>query len=139
MSNVFTNLYNDRHEYARQWKERTGGKVIGTFCTYVPEELMLALNILPVRILAGHEPLMNTERHITSMYCPFCRGCLSQGLKGTYDYLDGIVIAQSCLHIRQTFNSWKLHIPISFSYYLNMQQGFKSQPEVDYIVGEVNN
>jgi len=41
-----------RHAYAQQWKERTGGKVVGYFCTYVPEERLLAAGILPVRVLA---------------------------------------------------------------------------------------
>lgn len=37
---VFKQWYDRRHEYAKEWKKRTGGKVIGTFCTYVPEEIL---------------------------------------------------------------------------------------------------
>jgi benzoyl-CoA reductase subunit C len=29
----------DRHDYAKEWKERTGGKVLGYFQVYFPEEL----------------------------------------------------------------------------------------------------
>ena len=29
----------NRHEYAKEWKERTGGKVLGYFQVYFPEEL----------------------------------------------------------------------------------------------------
>ena len=46
----------NRHSYAKEWKEKTGGKVLGYFCTYVPEEILYAANILPIRILGGHEP-----------------------------------------------------------------------------------
>ena len=60
----FRAWYAYRHEYARVWKERTGGKVIGTFCTYVPEELICAAGILPVRILGSHEPEDITDQHI---------------------------------------------------------------------------
>jgi len=28
------------------------------------------------------------------MFCPFCRDVLEQGLKGRYNYLDGIMIAK---------------------------------------------
>ena len=52
------------------------------------------------------------------MFYPFYRDCLAQGLKGRCDYLDGIIIAQGCLHIRQAFPSWRIHLPVDFSYYL---------------------
>lgn len=116
----FQELVQKRHDYARDWKARTGGKVLGYFCTYVPEELVYAAGVLPVRILGSHEPDNLTERHIYTMYCPFCRDCLAQGLRGRFDYLDGIAIAHSCIHIRQAFSSWRLHVPVSYEYYLFM-------------------
>ena len=126
-----------RHEYARHWKTTTGGKVVGYFCTYVPEEIIYAAGILPVRILGTHEPEDVTAPHIISMYCPFCRDCLAQGLKGKYDYLDGIVIAQSCMHIRQTFHSWRMHIPVDYSYYINMPHHVQSPRAKPYLAGEL--
>lgn len=129
--------YEKRHEYAREWKSRTGGKVVGYFCTYVPEEILYAAGVLPVRILGRHEPLDVTEPHIFGMFCPFCRDCLAQGLKGKYDYLDGIMIAQSCLHIRQAYTSWKLHIPVDFSYYLPMPNNVQSKRALPYLKGEL--
>lgn len=137
MMDKFREWYEKRHEYAREWKERTGGKVIGYFCTYAPEEIMYAAGVLPVRILGGHEPLDVTEPHIFGMFCPFCRDCLAQGLKGKYDYLDGIMIAQSCLHIRQAFTSWNLHIPVDFSYYLPMPNNVQSRRALPYLKGEL--
>jgi hypothetical protein len=56
MIEMFTEWYNARHEYAKEWKKKTGGKVLGYFCTYVPEEILYAANVLPVRILGSHEP-----------------------------------------------------------------------------------
>jgi benzoyl-CoA reductase subunit C len=137
MMEKFKEWYEKRHEYAKEWKKKTGGKVIGYFCTYVPEEILYAAGVLPVRILGSHEPQDVTEPHIFGMYCPFCRDCLAQGLKGRYDYLDGIMIAQSCLHIRQTFTSWKLHIPIDFSYYLPMPNNVQSKRALSYLTGEL--
>ena len=137
MMEKFKEWYQKRHEYAQEWKNKTGGKVVGYFCTYVPEEILYAAEVLPVRILGSHEPQDVTEPHIFGMYCPFCRDCLAQGLKGRYDYLDGIMIAQSCLHIRQTFTSWKLHIPIDFSYYLPMPNNVQSKRALPYLTGEL--
>ena len=60
-------IVENRHDYARQWKSRTGGKVLGYFCTYVPEELVYAAGILPVRILGGLEPQDVSEAYIPGM------------------------------------------------------------------------
>ncbi len=137
MFEQFKDWYENRHNYAKEWKERTGGKVIGTFCTYVPEEILYAADILPVRILGSHEPQDVSEPHIFAMFCPFCRDCLAQGLKGRFDYLDGITIAQSCLHIRQAFTSWDLHIPVDFKYYLPHPMNVQSPHAVPYLTEEL--
>jgi benzoyl-CoA reductase subunit C len=126
-----------RHDYAKHWKERTGGRVVGYFCTYAPEEIMYAAGVLPVRILGSHEPQDVTEPHIFGMFCPFCRDCLAQGLKGRYDYLDGIMISQSCLHIRQAYTSWEKHIPVDFHYYLPMPAKVQTPRALPYLAGEL--
>ena len=132
----FRDWNHDRHQYAIDWKKRTGGKVMGYFCTYVPEELLYAADILPVRILGSHEPQDVTEPHMFGMYCPFSRDCLAQGLKGKYDYLDGIMIAHSCLHIRQTYASWDKHVPRDFSYYLPVPQNLQTKHATPYLAEE---
>ena len=138
MIEMFKEFYDARHEYARRWKDKSGGKVMGCFCTYVPEEILCAANVLPVRILGSHEPHNVTEPHIFAMFCPFCRDCLAQGLLGRYDYLDGITIAQSCLHLRQAFTSWDLHVPVGFSYYLPMPHNVQNpQRAVPFLRGEL--
>jgi len=137
MIEKFKDWDKNRHEYAKAWKEKTGGKVVGYFCTYAPEEILYAADILPVRILGSHEPQDVTEAHIFGMFCPFCRDCLAQGLKGRYDYLDGVMIAQSCLHIRQAYTSWIKHLPVDFSYYLPMPNNVQSPHAVPYLAGEI--
>jgi benzoyl-CoA reductase subunit C len=134
---TFDTWYRDRHEYARRWKETTGGKVVGTFCTYVPEELVYAAGMLPVRILGSHEPEDLADPHILSMYCFFCRDCLAQGLKGRFEYLDGIVISQSCMHMRQAFHSWRMHVPVDYAYYINMPHHVQSPRAKPYLAGEL--
>ena len=51
MFSQFKSWYEDRHDYAKTWKVKTGGKVLGFFCTYVPEEILYAADVLPVRVL----------------------------------------------------------------------------------------
>ncbi len=93
-----------RHDYARNWKSRTGGKVIGYFCNYVPEEIITAAGMLPVRVIASQEPPTLAERYMPSGFtCTFARGCLHSIVKGDYNYLDGLVMPVTCYHIRAPF------------------------------------
>ena len=136
MIEQFKQWYDNRHEYAKEWKERTGGKVVGFFCTYAPEEIFYAFDVLPVRVLGSHEPQDVTEPHIFGMFCPFCRDVLAQGLKDRYDYLDGIMIAQSCIHLRQAFTSWEIHKNPGWSYFLPMPSHVQSKRAIPFLKEE---
>lgn len=49
MMKKFKECYENRHDYVKNWKEKNpDGKVLGYFCTYVPEEILYATKILPV-------------------------------------------------------------------------------------------
>ena len=133
---TFREWIDNRHEYAKAWKETTRNKVVGYFCTYVPEEILYASNILPVRILGSHEPPTVTEPYIFAMFCHLCRDCLAQGLKGRFDYIDGIVEGQACLHLRQAFNAWRLHIPTDFAHYIYIPHGIQNPHAIPYLTQE---
>jgi benzoyl-CoA reductase subunit C len=68
----FLDIVQDRHGYAKGWKARTGGKVIGYFCTYVPEEIIYAAGMLPVRIIGNNESQTITDEYCSrNKWCPF--------------------------------------------------------------------
>ena len=137
MFQKFRDWIDNRHEYAKGWKEDNDRKVLGYFCTYVPEEILYAADILPVRILGSHEPPTVTEPYIFAMFCHLSRDSLAQGLKGRFDYLDGIAEGQSCLHLRQTFNAWRLHIPIDYAYYIHVPHGVQTPHAIPYFTQEL--
>ncbi len=134
MFSQFKEWYEKRHDYARSWKERTGGKVMGCFCSYVPEEILIAGGVLPVRILGSHEPQNVTEPYLFGMFCPFCRDVLAQGLQKRYDYLDGITISQSCLHLRQSYVAWREHVDpkVPFDHYIYMPNKVQTSAATPY-------
>ena len=134
----FKECYDNRHDYAKNWKKKNpNGKVLGYFCTYVPEEILYATNILPVRILGGHESPHLVTPHMFDMWCPYSRDCLNQGLEGKYDYLDGIMIAQSCLHQRHAYATWEIQIPTPWKYYLVMPNAVRSPRSKPFLAGEL--
>ena len=139
MIEKFEEIVKDRHAYARKWKERTGGKVIGYFCCYAPEEIIHAAGILPVRIVDSHEPEDFTDPYYQtwSRNCPFSRGCLAEALKGSYDYLDGLVMARSCLHVLHAYDAWKARMPVSFSHFVFVPALMNVRGTKEHFVGEL--
>ncbi len=106
----FRKVLANPHEYAKDWKARTGGKVVGYLCPNLPEEVAYAAGVLPVRLLSKHEPDDTSDRHMYgNCYC--ARDILVQIEKGNYDYVDGAVYAEACQWMRHTFASWQQHMP----------------------------
>ena len=72
-----------------------------------PEEILFAGDILPVRITGTGEPLEQADLHIPPNACPFARSCLDAGMRGDFDYLDGVVVPNSCDIIFNMEYYWK--------------------------------
>lgn len=107
----FKEIYENRGDYIRNWKSQNPeGKVLGCFCTYVPEEIAYAGGVLTTRLLGSHEIEDDTAPHLFGMFCPFCRDVLAQGLKGRADYVDGISDGNCCMHLLQSFEAWYLNV-----------------------------
>ncbi len=134
----FQDVWENRHDYGRDWKKRKGGKVLGYFCTYAPEEVLYAADILPIRILGGHETPSLVTPHMFDMWCPFSRDCLNQGLQGKYDdYMDGLMETNCCLHPRQAFGSWIVNKPYLWSYWYVMPNAVRSPRSKPFLRGEL--
>jgi benzoyl-CoA reductase subunit C len=116
-----------RHQEARAWKERSGGKVVGLFCCSVPEELIHAAGMLPVRLLGEHEDTSEADIHFPVNVCPYPKACFDQALKGRYDYLDGMVVPNVCDMVRAMLGFWQTTRPLPFLYFLEVPQ--KISPE----------
>ncbi len=132
----FQEVLANRHQYAKDWKQRTGGKAIGELCTYVPEELLYAFGILPVRVLGSHEVQDMTDRYLFPTVCPFCRDTLAQGLKGRYDYLDGLMMGRTCMHIQGTYDNWRNYVPLPYMKYIWMPGHTDSKRAQPCLAGE---
>jgi benzoyl-CoA reductase subunit C len=111
MNETFARYADDRHDEVKKWKEKTGKKVFGYFCCMSPEEILYAADVLPVRITGTGEPLEQADSHIPPNSCPFARSCLDAGMRGLYDYLDGVVVPNSCDIIFSMEYFWKTLVP----------------------------
>jgi benzoyl-CoA reductase subunit C len=114
---TFSEILKSRHDYAQDWKARTGGRVIGYYDTYFPEEVAYAAGLLPVRILAEHQPDDVTDRLLYGNCYP-TRDMLRQFVQGDFAYVDGLVCVESCQWFWSAFDATLIERPDLFGYYL---------------------
>ncbi|MDP2645644.1 MAG: 2-hydroxyacyl-CoA dehydratase family protein [Desulfobacterales bacterium] len=137
MFEQFGDAYENRHEYAKAWKKRTGGKVVGFLCSYAPEEILYAAGVLPVRLFGAQKSSDLVEKHLASnIACSFCRDCLGQALEGEYAYLDGVVQGQTCLHTGEVFWIMEKHLPLEFTYFLSVPHSTQNKGRFEYLAKE---
>ena len=103
-----------------------GKKVFGWLCTYVPEEIIHAAGALPIRI-TGYSKEMELEDGTAYLYinsCSFSRSCLQLGLKGEYDFLDGVAGGSTCDGARRLFDLWRNYIDTPFYHVLTVPRKY---------------
>jgi len=107
----FLNVSNSiMNPYIKEWQEQNK-KVIGHYCTYIPDELLHAAKLLPFRIRAtGHQDTDLADVYMVRFTCSFVRATLDMALRGTYDFLDGLLICNSCDHSRRMFETFDLKV-----------------------------
>ena len=82
----FRSITENTHEYAKSLQGK-GQLLAGYMCTHVPEEILYAAGIIPVRILSSHVSQAMTRSYMHETYCSFSHDCAYQGLQHNYDYL----------------------------------------------------
>ncbi len=85
-----------------------GKKVIGYFCSYVPEEIIHAAGCVPYRMRAvGSGGTAKGDIYFSSINCSFVRHCFHKAVRGDFHFLDGIVFSNGCDHSRRMFDNWR--------------------------------
>jgi bzd-type benzoyl-CoA reductase N subunit len=114
--------------------KQRGGKVFGWLCTYVPEEIIHAAGILPIRITGySHETeLEDGSAYLYVNNCSFSRSCLQMGLRGEYDFLDGVVGGSTCDGSRRLFDLWRNYIGTPFHHVLTVPRKFTPEAQELY-------
>ncbi|MBU2551048.1 MAG: 2-hydroxyacyl-CoA dehydratase family protein [Proteobacteria bacterium] len=100
------NMIESRHQRLSEWKEKGGGKVVGEFCKYVPEEMISASGALPVFISGEMDRFQGVDRFLQENTCPYMRSCFSAGIAGDYDYLDALVVTHGCDIMSKMHDFW---------------------------------
>jgi len=131
----FKEAFDQRYRAIEEEKQK-GKRIIGWVCTYVPEELLYAAGLVPVRVLGtdGETPL--ADAHMYSNLCTFVRSCLQMGLEGKYGFLDGYVTCNSCDHVRRLFDVWTRYIETPFTHIISLPHKI-TEASIQYFKSEL--
>ena len=122
----------------RRWREQ-GGKVVGYFCSYVPEEIITAAGFVPFRMRAtGSTGTELADAYLSSINCSFTRYCLNMGLQGEYDFIDGAVWLSTCDHVRRIYDNWKRKVKTPFVHIMSVPKK-TGEPQVEWYRDEMIN
>jgi benzoyl-CoA reductase/2-hydroxyglutaryl-CoA dehydratase subunit BcrC/BadD/HgdB len=95
------NMHLQRHK-------QSGGRIIGIFCAYVPEEIIIAAGMVPFRMRAvGSTKTTLGDTWFSSFNCSFTRHVFDLALEGRFDFLDGVILINACDHIRRMYDNWR--------------------------------
>lgn len=87
--------------------KENGGKIVGTYCTFVPTELIIAAGAAPVSLCAtSEEPISAAEMHLPRNLCPLIKASYGFALTDTCPYFyfsDFIVGETTCDGKRKMF------------------------------------
>ncbi len=113
-------IYQNRAQRVRELKAK-GKKVLGYLCIYPVLEMMTAADLVPYRILGDMaEPVTRADACLPTVVCPFLRSALDLGLKGQYDFLDGVVMAHSCEVGEKLAHIWRTYLSYSYSHFIDV-------------------
>lgn len=138
MTDNFENLLERRHENANRWKGE-GKKIIGYICSYGLEEIVYAAGLQPVRVFGPGGPYKLSKEHIQPYYCQHCHGVVDEALKGSYDYLEGLIFPYTCEHGRAIYDSWGANMEVGYTRFIDMPSQTDLPQAQEFFVEELKN
>jgi len=113
-------IYHDRSRRVKELKAE-GKNVMGYLCLYPILEMLTALDLVPYRIFGDmREPITRADACLPTVVCPFLRSCLDLGLKGKYDFLDGVVMAHVCDVGEKTAHIWHIYLNPPYFHFIDI-------------------
>ncbi len=117
--NRVTEIYADRA--ARVTELKAGGqRIIGYLDIFPVVEMLTALDLVPYRLLGDlNEPITRADACLPTAVCPFLRSVMDLGLKGKYDFLDGVVFAHGCEVSEKTAHIWRTYLNPPYVHFID--------------------
>jgi benzoyl-CoA reductase subunit C len=137
---TYRDVIEDRdYPTVREWRDRTGGKVIGCFPVYAPVEVPYALGMLPIGLFGGGNrvEIANADSRFQSFICSVVKSTLELGFIGKLDLLDGLMFHSICDPARNLASVMSRNFPQRPVTFVHLPQNMQSPLAVGYMANEL--
>lgn len=112
-------------------KEKEGtsqdsGSGVGYLSVHVPEEIIIAAGKVPFRILGSGKPVKLANAYLPKTFDPYVLDSLEGALEGSYNFLEGVVIANTSDAHRRLYDAWRLGVNSMKVFFLDVPKGADS-------------
>ena len=121
----------------RAWR-KAGGKAVGCFPVYTPQEIVHSFGMLPVAMQGGGENLeiSRADAALGSFLCSISKSTLEMALTGLLDPFDAFVFPYVCDVSRNLDGIFSRVLPDHPSHMLHLPQNFTSPATIPFLVAE---
>lgn len=120
-----------------KYQQASEKPTLGWFCTYTPEEIIIAAGLNGRRILGKAGESTRADGYLHPNLCAYVRACFSSALEGDVDDLAGIIGVDSCDAMRCLFDVWRSNFSPGFSYILPLPH-IHTAEAMEYFVSELS-
>ncbi len=111
--------------------------MIGFLLTDVPEELIHAAGFFPYGIVGGSRNLEEANAHLQAWACSYSRSALARSLEGELEFLDGLIIPQTCDTMRMLLDLWEHVRPLPYMDNFRLPRQVNRPSAGRYLLGEL--
>ena len=135
---IFRKNCDTMHNESLQAYKESGGQIIGTLYSQVPEELIFAAGMLPVRLRAqGSKGTERAAARFTQVNCSLVKHFYDEAVKGGFNFIDGLVATNACDHIRKLEENWADVLKPPFAYLACFPKVYGDELETKQLAGEM--
>lgn len=117
---------------------RKGGEGLQTVaytCSYVPEEILLAAGLTPIRMIPEPGPA-SADAYVHPNTCSYVKSLLAAGLAGAAAGSGAVVFANSCDGMRRLNDLWTEYVPAVPALFLDVPKK-KDAASVEFFAAEL--
>lgn len=111
---AFKEIVSNPTAYGKQRRQAGGKPIVGYFCSYTPEEIILAAGAHPFRIFGQSRNIELADDHLQTYSCSLVRSALEDALAGRLDFLTGAVFPHTCDSIQRLSDIWRINVSLPF-------------------------
>ena len=89
-----------RYQVLKNMRQSQKMEIIGCVPMHFPEELIAAAGAFPLILLEGDQPITWGHQHTFPFFCGYTRSNIDLAVKEELNFLDGLVVLDTCLQMR---------------------------------------